>query len=157
MSRQLQLHVVCIYCVHDQNRLGDIWESPVTTMKMWWQLGESGGVLGGGSLVAGVVDVPSVPEPSASPVRPEAFLIKVRIQWPRWNQGVSHGHGWIPKEENSIGVVYFRPISLLSVKGKIFVGVITRPITKSLLQNKHINKPVKKEDIPGFPSCLEHA
>ena len=64
---------------------------------------------------------------------------------------------WIPKEENSIGVGSFRPISLLNVEGKIFFGVIARRMTSFLLQNKYINTSVQKAGIPGFPGCLEHA
>ena len=63
---------------------------------------------------------------------------------------------WITKEENSIGVGSFRPISLLNVKGKIFFGVIARRMTSFLLQNKYINTSVQKAGIPGFPGCLEH-
>ena len=64
---------------------------------------------------------------------------------------------WIPKDENSIGVGSFRPISLLNVEGKIFFGVIARRMTSFLLQNKYINMSVQKAGIPGFPGCLEHA
>ena len=64
---------------------------------------------------------------------------------------------WIPKEENSIGVGSFRPISLLNIQGKIFFGVIARQMTSFLLQNKYINTSVQKAGIPGFPGCLEHA
>ena len=64
---------------------------------------------------------------------------------------------WIPKEENSIGVGSFRPISLLNLEGKIFFGGIARRMTSFLLQNKYINTSVQKAGIPGFPGCLEHA
>ena len=64
---------------------------------------------------------------------------------------------WIPKEENSVGVGNFRPISLLNVEGKIFFGVLARRMTSFLLLNKYINTSVQKAGIPGFPGCLEHA
>ena len=64
---------------------------------------------------------------------------------------------WIPKEENSIGVGSFRPISLLNVEGKILFRVIARRMTSFLLQNKYINTSVQKAGIPGFPGCLKHA
>ena len=53
MSRQLLLHVVCIYCVHDRDR-------PVTSRKVQlrpWKGGDNRESLREGSLVAGVVDV----------------------------------------------------------------------------------------------------
>ena len=48
----------CMYLLCPRpGQTGDIWESPVTTVKERWQPEESGDTLREGSLVAGVVDV----------------------------------------------------------------------------------------------------
>ena len=69
-----------------------------------------------------------------------------------WADGV-----WIPKEQNSVGIGSFRPISLLNVEGKIFFGVFAKRLTTFLLANGYIDTSVQKAGIPGFPGCLEHS
>ena len=64
---------------------------------------------------------------------------------------------WIPKEQNSVGIGSFRPISLLNVEGKIFFGVFAKRLTTFLLANGYIDTSVQKAGIPGFPGCLEHS
>ena len=60
---------------------------------------------------------------------------------------------WIPKEQNSVGIGSFRPISLLNVEGKIFFRVFAR--TTFLLANGYIDNSVQKAETPVFPGCLE--
>ena len=67
-----------------------------------------------------------------------------------WADGV-----WIPKEQNSVGIGSFRPISLLNVEGKIFFGVFAKRLTTFLLANGYIDTSVQKAGIPGFPGCLD--
>ena len=64
---------------------------------------------------------------------------------------------WIPKEMQSKGITNFRPISLLNVEGKIFLGVLARRMTTFLMSNHYINTSVQKAGIPGFTGCLEHS
>lgn len=64
---------------------------------------------------------------------------------------------YIPKEQNSVNIVQFRPISLLNVEGKIFFSVMAKRLTAYLLVNGYIDTSVQKGGIPGFPGCLEHA
>ena len=64
---------------------------------------------------------------------------------------------YIPKEQNSMGIGNFRPISLLNVEGKIFFGVIAKRSVTFLMANNYIDTSVQKAGIPGFPGCVEHA
>ena len=63
---------------------------------------------------------------------------------------------YIPKEENSVGLSQFRPISLLNVEGKIFLAVFARRLTSYLVTNGYIDTSIQKAGIPGFPGCVEH-
>ncbi len=63
---------------------------------------------------------------------------------------------YIPKEENSVEIGSFRPISLLDVEGKILLGVFAARMGKFLLDNGYIDTSVQKTGIPGFPGCVEH-
>ncbi|MCG8431804.1 MAG: hypothetical protein MJA29_11610 [Candidatus Omnitrophica bacterium] len=64
---------------------------------------------------------------------------------------------YMPKEQNSVGVESFRPISLLNVEGKIYFGVIAHRLTRFLMANEYIDTTVQKAGVPEFPGCLEHA
>ena len=64
---------------------------------------------------------------------------------------------WIPKEKESKEINQFRPISLLNVVGKVYLGVLARRLTEFVLANNYIDTSVQKAGIPGFPGCIEHA
>ena len=64
---------------------------------------------------------------------------------------------YLPKEANSEKIGQFRPISLLGVMGKIYMGVIARRTVNYLQQNGYIDESVQKAGIPGIPGCVEHA
>ena len=63
---------------------------------------------------------------------------------------------YIPKEENSVGISMFCPISLLDMDGKIMFGILANRLAAFLLQNGYINTSVQKAGIAGFPGCVEH-
>ena len=63
---------------------------------------------------------------------------------------------YLPKEENAKQIGQFRPISLLSVLGKIYMGVIGRRAIKFLQENGYVDESVQKAGIPGIPGCIEH-
>ena len=82
----------------------------------------------------------SLPGPSGVPLE--------KLQCTIWCRGVvakqpSFAEGmWIPKEENSINLYQFRPISLLSIEGKIFCSFLSWWLTGFLLKNNYIDTPV---------------
>ncbi|CAC5420998.1 unnamed protein product [Mytilus coruscus] len=55
---------------------------------------------------------------------------------------------FIPKEENSRKVEQFRIISLLNIEGKIFLAVLAKRTTRSLLSNEYIDLSVQKGGMP---------
>jgi hypothetical protein len=63
---------------------------------------------------------------------------------------------FVPKEENSSDLSQFRPISLLSVEGKIFFSLLSKRITEYLMSNNYIDISVQKGGVPGISGCLEH-
>ena len=63
---------------------------------------------------------------------------------------------FVPKEEDSKSLSQFRPISLLSVEGKIYFSLLSRRLTKYLIGNGYIDTSVQKGGIPGSSGCLEH-
>ena len=63
---------------------------------------------------------------------------------------------FVPKEENSSALDQFREISTLNIEGKIFWSVVSKRLTKYLLDNKYIDTSVQKGGISGFAGCLEH-
>ena len=67
------------------------------------------------------------------------------------------GGVWIHKEEKSVGVGSFRPISLFNFQGKIFFGVVAGRMASFLLQNKYINTSVPRAGIPGLAGSVQHA
>ena len=64
---------------------------------------------------------------------------------------------YLPKEENSEAIGDFRPISILNVDGKIYMGIIAKRTVDYLQSNGYINESVQKAGIPGIPECIEHA
>ena len=63
---------------------------------------------------------------------------------------------YLPKEENSIGISAFCPISLLNVDGKIFFGILARRLSKFLIGNGYIDMSIQKAGVPGSPGGIEH-
>ena len=69
-----------------------------------------------------------------------------------------HAEGiYLPKEESSEAIGDFRPISILNVDGKIYMGMIAKRTVDYLQRNGYINESVQKAGIPGIPGCIEHA
>ena len=62
---------------------------------------------------------------------------------------------YLPKEENAKQIGQLR--LLLSVLGKIYMGVIGRRAIKFLQENGYVDESVQKAGIPGIPGCIEHA
>ena len=44
----------------------------------------------------------------------------------------------------------------MSTESKIFYSILSRWVTKFLLENNYVDTSVQKGEIPGFPECLEH-
>ena len=63
---------------------------------------------------------------------------------PSWNKAEGI---YLPKEEKSVGIGAFRPISLLNVDGKVFFGVIASRLTKYLINNGYIDRSVQRAGI----------
>lgn len=55
---------------------------------------------------------------------------------------------WIPKEEDSKRIDQFRLISLLNIKGKIFLSILARRLAVFLSNNGYIDTSVQKGGIP---------
>ena len=51
----------------------------------------------------------------------------------------------------------FRPISILNVDGKIYMGMIAKRTVDYLQRNGYINESIQKARVPGIPGCIEHA
>ena len=58
---------------------------------------------------------------------------------------------YLPKEENSEQIGQFRPISLLNVDGKIYMGILAKTTVDFLQNNRYINESVQKVGKPGLP------
>ena len=64
---------------------------------------------------------------------------------------------YLPKEANAEAIGEFRPISILNVDGKIYMGILARRTVEYLQRNGYIDESVQKAGIPGIPGCVEHA
>jgi len=58
------------------------------------------------------------------------------------------------KESQSESIIQFRPISLLSVEGKIFLGFLAWRLTRFVNSNGYIDSFVQKAGIPGHHSGM---
>ena len=63
----------------------------------------------------------------------------------------------LPKEAEAKLIGQFRPISILNVDGKIYMGILAKSTVSYLQRNGYINESVQKAGIPGIPGCIEHA
>ena len=61
---------------------------------------------------------------------------------------------YLPKEAEAELIGQFRPISILYVEGKIYVGILAKRTVSYIQNNGYINESVQKAGIPG---CIEHA
>ena len=81
-----------------------------------------------------------------------AIWTKNRVaDWWRYSEGV-----WIPKEENSVEIEKFWIISLLDTECKIFFCILSRRLTRYIIENEYIDKSVQKVGVPGISSCIEY-
>ena len=64
---------------------------------------------------------------------------------------------YLPKEANAEQIGDFRPISILNVDGKIYMGILAKRTVEYLQRNGYIDESVQKAGIPGIPGCVEHA
>ena len=64
---------------------------------------------------------------------------------------------YLPKEENAEQINQFRPISVLGVAGKIYMGILAKRTVMYLQSNGYVDESVQKAGIPGIPGCVEHA
>ena len=64
---------------------------------------------------------------------------------------------YLPKEAESKTIGQFRPISILDVEGKIFMGIIAKRAVSFLQSNGYIDESIQKAGVPGIPGCIEHA
>lgn len=64
---------------------------------------------------------------------------------------------YLPKEQNAENIGQFRPISIINVACKIFLGILAKRTVKYLQSNGYVNESVQKAGIPGIPGCIEHA
>ena len=64
---------------------------------------------------------------------------------------------YLPKEAEAELISQFRPISILNVDGKIYMGILAKRTVTYLQTNGYVNESVQKAGIPGIPGCAEHA
>ena len=64
---------------------------------------------------------------------------------------------YLPKEQNAENIGQFRPISIINVACKIFMGILARRTVAYLQCNGYVDESVQKAGIPGIPGCIEHA
>ena len=63
---------------------------------------------------------------------------------------------FVPKEENSRNIKEFRTISLLSIECKIFFAIMSKRLTKFMLDNGYIDISIQKGGIRKVSGCIEH-
>ena len=64
---------------------------------------------------------------------------------------------YLQKESEAKSIDEFRPISMLNVDGKIYMGILAKRTVDYLQSNGFIDESVQKAGIPGVPGCIEHA
>ena len=64
---------------------------------------------------------------------------------------------YLPKEQNAEKIEQFRPISIISVACKIFMGILAKRTVAYLQSNGYVDESVQKAGVPGIPGCIEHA
>lgn len=64
---------------------------------------------------------------------------------------------YLPKEQNAENIGQFRPISIINVACKIFMGILAKRTVAYLQSNGYVDESVQKAGIPGIPGCTEHA
>ena len=64
---------------------------------------------------------------------------------------------YLPKEANAEQINQFRPISVLCVAGKIYMGILAKRTVAYLQSNGYVDESVQKAGVPGIPGCVEHA
>ena len=63
----------------------------------------------------------------------------------------------LPKEQNAENIEQFRPISIINMTCKVFMGMLVKRTVSYLQSNSYVDKSVQKARIPGIPGCIEHA
>ncbi|XP_012941474.1 uncharacterized protein LOC106012602 [Aplysia californica] len=64
---------------------------------------------------------------------------------------------YLPKEQNAKEIGQFRPISIINVTCKIFMGILAKRTVAYLQSNGYVDETVQKAGVPGIPGCIEHA
>ena len=64
---------------------------------------------------------------------------------------------YLPKEQNAEKIGQFRPISIINVTCKIYMGILAKRTVTYLQGNGYIDESVQKAGVPGIPGCIEHA
>ena len=64
---------------------------------------------------------------------------------------------YLPKEQNAETLGQFRPISIINVACKIYMGILARRTVAFLQNNGYVDESVQKAGVPGIPGCIEHA
>ena len=64
---------------------------------------------------------------------------------------------YLPKEQNAERIDQFRPISIINVACKIYMGILARRTVAYLQGNGYVDESVQKAGVPGIPGCIEHA
>ena len=64
---------------------------------------------------------------------------------------------YLPKEQDAESLGQFRPISIINVACKIFMGILAKRTVSYLQSNGYVDESVQKAGVPGIPGCIEHA
>ena len=61
---------------------------------------------------------------------------------------------YLPKEQNAAKIGQFRPISIINVVCKIFMGILAKRTVAFLQNNGYVGESVQKAGIAGIPGCF---
>ena len=64
---------------------------------------------------------------------------------------------YLPKEQEAESLGQFRPISIINVACKVFMGILAKRTVSYLQSNCYVDESVQKAGVPGISGCIEHA